>query len=806
MEDSDQQGSKLYQWGHPQNIAISSNGITRNSSVKYYVSSTAKSNAGLYLRSRTNVLEETTNYVWDETTGLLDSETDPRGNTTTYKYTSFGQLQETVYPDGIRKATILQWAGTCDVIGAKYYSYSETSGSAPLIIWFDVLGRQIQSDTYGFDEKRISVVTEYYYENEIITGKRKGMVFRKSEPFFETEASNKRWAKTLTYDKFGRTIKAIIPMGELTNEYNYRETTVSTPESKTITTLNSAGQILKINGNGKTVNYQYYPSGLVKSSTPQDGLAISMAYNKQGKQTRLVDPNSGLIRSEYNGFGELTLNVQKVHASGDSIRTIHTYKTDGRLESINRNGEITTYTYSTTPFFQNRINTIELRNINSQVQNSKTFTYDPSKKFDRVVKIKEEIIDNNGNLKEFTKSFEFDELGRLRKEIFPSGYYTINLYVRFSNLTERKDGADKSLWKVVNENAKGQLLQLTKGNKTTTYDYYANGLTKEIKTDGVVSMYYEYEDLTHNLHSREDLLSNQTETFGYDALNRLKSWSVSRNGTNTTHSIVYDDIFGTIKSKSDLGAFTLKYGGEKEDGTKEGIAGGALAAPHALTSIIPNTGTTGTPLNFPLAELNVNYTDFKKISTLSEGSKFYRISYGTDDERIRSEYYNNGQSSSTPTLTCYYFGNYVEEIDSLGNIRQIHYLSSAIMIHENGVETLYFSYTDYQGSLIALTDYSGNVVEQRYAYDPWGVRRNPDNWTEKDSRTSWIISRGYTNHEHLDAFGIINMNGRVYDPLTAQFFSPDPVLTDAGNWLDYNRFGYCLNNPFRYTDPSGYSW
>jgi RHS repeat-associated protein len=118
---------------------------------------------------------------------------------------------------------------------------------------------------------------------------------------------------------------------------------------------------------------------------------------------------------------------------------------------------------------------------------------------------------------------------------------------------------------------------------------------------------------------------------------------------------------------------------------------------------------------------------------------------------------------------------------------------------------LYYVYTDNQGSVIALTDETGNV-KRRYAYDPWGVRRNPDNWTEKDSRTTWIINRGYTGHEHLDAFGIINMNGRVYDPLTAQFFSPDPTLTDAGNWLDYNRFGYCLNNPFRYTDPSGYTW
>jgi len=55
----------------------------------------------------------------------------------------------------------------------------------------------------------------------------------------------------------------------------------------------------------------------------------------------------------------------------------------------------------------------------------------------------------------------------------------------------------------------------------------------------------------------------------------------------------------------------------------------------------------------------------------------------------------------------------------------------------------------------------------------------------------------------LDAFGIINMNGRVYDPLTAQFFSPDLFVQAPGDWLNYNRYGYCMGNPFRYTDPSG---
>jgi len=47
------------------------------------------------------------------------------------------------------------------------------------------------------------------------------------------------------------------------------------------------------------------------------------------------------------------------------------------------------------------------------------------------------------------------------------------------------------------------------------------------------------------------------------------------------------------------------------------------------------------------------------------------------------------------------------------------------------------------------------------------------------------------------------MNGRVYDPATSMFFSPDPYVQAPGNWLNYNRYGYCYGNPFRYSDPSG---
>jgi DNA-binding transcriptional regulator YhcF (GntR family) len=47
------------------------------------------------------------------------------------------------------------------------------------------------------------------------------------------------------------------------------------------------------------------------------------------------------------------------------------------------------------------------------------------------------------------------------------------------------------------------------------------------------------------------------------------------------------------------------------------------------------------------------------------------------------------------------------------------------------------------------------------------------------------------------------MNGRLYDPKLHRFLQPDNYVQDAFNTQNYNRYGYCWNNPFRYTDPSG---
>jgi hypothetical protein len=50
------------------------------------------------------------------------------------------------------------------------------------------------------------------------------------------------------------------------------------------------------------------------------------------------------------------------------------------------------------------------------------------------------------------------------------------------------------------------------------------------------------------------------------------------------------------------------------------------------------------------------------------------------------------------------------------------------------------------------------------------------------------------------------MNARLYDPAVGRFIYPDPVVQSPDNSQNYNRYAYCLNNPLKYTDPSGEKW
>ncbi len=71
-----------------------------------------------------------------------------------------------------------------------------------------------------------------------------------------------------------------------------------------------------------------------------------------------------------------------------------------------------------------------------------------------------------------------------------------------------------------------------------------------------------------------------------------------------------------------------------------------------------------------------------------------------------------------------------------------------------------------------------------------------------NTKPEWLL-RGYTGHEHLPEFNLINMNGRMYDPLIARMLSPDNYVQSTSSTQAYNRYSYAYNNPLKYTDPDG---
>ncbi|MBU0486399.1 MAG: hypothetical protein KKD31_00435, partial [Bacteroidetes bacterium] len=84
----------------------------------------------------------------------------------------------------------------------------------------------------------------------------------------------------------------------------------------------------------------------------------------------------------------------------------------------------------------------------------------------------------------------------------------------------------------------------------------------------------------------------------------------------------------------------------------------------------------------------------------------------------------------------------------------------------------------------------------------WGRRRNPETWSYYGLPELAITNRGYTGHEHLDAFHLINANARLYDPVCARFLSPDNYVQSPANSTGFNRYAYCMNNPVVNVDPS----
>ena len=149
----------------------------------------------------------------------------------------------------------------------------------------------------------------------------------------------------------------------------------------------------------------------------------------------------------------------------------------------------------------------------------------------------------------------------------------------------------------------------------------------------------------------------------------------------------------------------------------------------------------------------------------------------------------------------------IKEDKAKGSIDFVFYLggdpySAPAVYTSNGEEgKLLFLHRDQLGSIVAITDLNGKLIEARH-FDAWGkvLSITDGNGNKLDNL---LLDRGYTGHEHLASVGLIHMNGRLYDPALHRFLMPDNYIQDPFNTQNFNRYGYCLNNPLVYVDQDG---
>lgn len=731
---------------------ISVNGATIGASQTNY-SYTYDPNKGITSVTETDALGHNTTRTFDPIYGLTN-ETDYLNNTISYRYDAMDRTSVISNTNGGETTKTYIWTGS-NKPSSGVYGIMQTANDGSLsIVWNDKLGRPVRTEKKGFGGQMILTDTEY---------NTKGQVYRVSEPYFA--GGSVVWAETYAYDDYGRCTNINRNSGKNTT-YGYiaNKVTETTGQKSTWKEFDGQGLVTKVHDNGGDLVYSYFPDGKVKAITAPGGVITSMEYGDAARnQTKLVDPSAGTIAYSYDSFGRI---VTQTNAKSQTVS--YTYFPDGRINTMVNAEGTTTYGYNTNK---------QLTGISSPGSVSRSYGYDTK---GRVTSVGETIA---GSV--FSTSFTFDNLGRLSIRTHPSGIAETMNYNSYGYLASvSSEGVTR--YTVTGMNAREQLTGATYGsNLTAAYGFDAYGYPASNQAGSVQDYRYSFNAVTGNLDWRQNYKRGLSESFSYtgngDNLDRLTDVTGPQS-LNMTY-----DANGNIKTKSDISS-TVNFGY------------GTNAGPYALTGVTSSTGV------IPAVSQAISYTSFEKVATIAEGNYNATFVYNSDYQRAKMDVTQSGSS----ILTRWYAGgSYMKE--TAGGVNKEYtyiggdaYSAPVVAVTQGGATTYYYLLRDYLGNITHQVNTANDVVAE-YSFDAWGRRRNPNDWSYNlAGQPELFADRGFTSHEHLPWFNLVNMNGRLYDPVVGRFLSADPIIQDAGNTQNYNRYSYCLNNPLKFTDPSGY--
>ncbi|WP_159521669.1 FG-GAP-like repeat-containing protein [Sunxiuqinia indica] len=724
-----------------QEYKYSSNGGVRDTDYEYETN-------GIRLKKMIDPVGLKTDYTYD-TYGRLQKEIDNRDNETTYTYDNMGRVATKLIPGGFQTTTSRNWGSDSYLTGEVYAVSTTGNDGSQSKTWYDKEGKELRNDVKGFGGSWIYNLTTYDTKNRLS---------KKYEPSSSTSPSD---YTLYEYDTKNRVKKITYSGGKITNiTYPGKRVTESTEGMTSWKETDSQGLLTKANDFGGTINYSYYPNGQVKKITHPDNSETSMLYDEAGNQTKLTDPSAGVNEYSYNAYGQI-----KTHRNNRGDLTNYSYESDGRLDKHTTGSEITDYTYDGTYK--------HLTSVSSPGSVTRTYSYATSGVKGRLTGITENI---DGEI--FSTTFDYDGIGHLYKRTHPSGVVEENVYDSNSGLLEKVKAGTTIVWDINGMNEYGQITSAKYGTNLTATMAYNKGLPQSATIGSLCQYSYGFDQKfgwpnsrTNNKHS------SLTEYFGYENLRLDSIWGNS----NATNGFGYETN-GNIIRKEDVGL--MEYDG------------------YQITDFYAKDANL-----VPTDLQDINYTWFQQVKDVTEGDYFAAFTYNSDQQRCKMVMKQN----DVEQYTRWYAGS--KDIKEKVGTTETHYAwlggdaysAPAVSVKVGTTQpVIYYILRDYLGSITHVVKAS-DLSADEYSFDAWGRRRSANDWsyTLDTNDKELFAGRGFTGHEHLPEFGLINMNGRLYDPLLERFLSPDENVQMPDFTQNFNRYSYALNNPLRYTDPSG---
>lgn len=791
--------------------------------------------------------------VHDEATGSVLELTDPNLLVTTWEVDPWGRKTRELRAD----ASSSTWAyrrcvdaclnGAVAVTIAQNWQGAEQT-TVPTETSLDRLGREVVSRSWDHVGWIAHAVTTYDAQGRLQSRTR---VHYPGAP----HGIQEREYDVIGRVRFVRTTNAGGDGFDTTETiYNGVERTTIDPRGHSRVERRAAnGKIAQItNAKGQTTSYRSSPFGQLVRLTDPLGNTIDVTYDRLGRKKELRDPDLGTWQYRVDALGQ---TYWQQDAKGQV--TAFTHDELGRLtrqlepdadsywvydSAANGIGKLDeTYTLSGTGSKDfRRVHTYDALSRPARVVTSldwdyaQEFTYDDYQRISTVSHRRSARGGTTGPVNTFTydyNTFGFEErIGRLMSDGSKRSMLYTSSRDAQGRLTVGFLGVGVNHWRGYNDHT-GRIQEISTGvqwndlvpGRTGDRNGARNGLLEYIQTD---TYYY---DGVGNLEQRTQLsdgpgteFSDVYETFTYDELDRLQSATVHNYNATTDYN--YDAIGNLSVNAGKLYTYPP--------------SGAGSVRPHAVSSITGTVGGVVDPVftyddnGNLLSGVNRSYAwtasnHAKHIDRWSAGAAVQRTEFvlGSAKERVQQTVRAiSGGVPGAAQRVIYYAGAIEKEIDfQAGKTRIRTYMpqglgyvqeelegtavtpDSAIAV-DSRQERLYLR--DHLGSVSGVFDGETGVSLQFLRYDPWGRRRNADGTEDADPELGALRNehdrRGFTGQEHLEELGLVHLNGRIYDPITARMVSADPTVPDAYDLQAVNRYGYVLNNPLAYTDPTGF--